>query len=443
MRHLRYIAFLVLCTLSLGTWSQDFARLGERTIMGTARSVGMSGAMSAIGSDPSAVVDNVAGLGLYQRHEALLTFDYMADKTYQPGYPGIAGRSYLAMIPQVSLVLSFPTNNVTGILSHNIHFSYNRLHTFNRALRTSAMNSPSLGVLFATSTANLQIPYHTERLNAEDRLDLYESGYVNKYSFDWAMNISHRWYLGVGLRIHSFSMISSGEYQEWFNHYAPNGAAYFNYSQTKVLYDGAGVSLALGAIYRPVQWFRLGVGLETPSVGSFHIATSGAFQAQTDTLGWAPDTRTKDDISGFHMPLHLSTSAAFQITKYALIALQYDYFRQPGEIDRHSLRTGVEVVPYPGLYLNAGYAYESPFRKSYPVVPMDPTLDRQDTYYQHIRHSHYISGAIGYRGRHFLIQAAYQYRMQHANIWAHELVEEPYQINANTHRIVLTIGWHR
>ena len=443
MKRLLYIALSV-CTLCISAQAQDFSRLGERTIMGTARYVGMSGAMSAIGADPSAVVDNVAGLGLYRRHEVMLTFDYMADKTVQPGYPNIAGRSYLAMLPQVSLVLCFPTNNVSGILCHNILFSYQRQHTFNRAMMGSASNSPSLGALFATSTANMQIPYCTDRINADDQLMLYESGYVNAYSFDWAMNLSNRWYIGAGLRLHSFSMVSQGEYQEWFKHYSPDGKEYFNYSQTKVLFDGAGVSLALGAIYRPVQWFRLGVGLETPSVGSFHISTSGAFQAQTDTLGWAPDApHLRSEATDFHMPLHLSTSAAFQVTKYALFALQYDYFHQPGEIDRHSLRAGVEVVPYAGLYLNAGYACESPFRQTYPAVAMDETLDRQDTYFQRIRRTQYVSGAIGYRGRHILIQAAYQYRLQHVNVWAHENITEPYELNAHTHRVVVTIGWHR
>ena len=48
MKHLRYIVSFVLCTLSLCTWSQDFARMGERSIMGTARYVGMSGAMRRV-----------------------------------------------------------------------------------------------------------------------------------------------------------------------------------------------------------------------------------------------------------------------------------------------------------------------------------------------------------------------------------------------------------
>ena len=445
MKHLRYIVSFVLCTLSLCTWSQDFARMGERSIMGTARYVGMSGAMSAIGADPSATLDNVAGLGMYRRAEILVSFDYMADRAWQVGVPDTKGRARLFMAPQAALVLSFPTNKVSGIQYHNVQISYQRIHAFNRALRGTAENGPSLGALFATTTADLGVPYCSDRLNAAERMDLFESGYVNEYAFDWAMNISNRWYVGAGLRINSFSMSSEGKYQEWFDHYNTKGDMFYNYSQTRVLFNGVGASLAVGAIYRPAQWFRLGFGLETPSVSTFRTSTTGYFEAQADSVapGSSSAPNQRYEVSGFHMPLHLSTSAAFQITNYALIAFQYDYFHQPGEIDRHSLRAGVEVVPYPGVYLNAGYAYESPFRKSYPLVAMDESLNRQDTYFLRTHRTQYISGAVGYRGRYLLVQAAYQYRMQRVKLWAHEAVNAPYDINADTHRVVVTICWHR
>ena len=405
----------------------------------------MSGAMSAIGADPSATLDNVAGLGMYRRAEILVSFDYMADRAWQVGVPDTKGRARLFMAPQAALVLSFPTNKVSGIQYHNVQISYQRIHAFNRALRGTAENGPSLGALFATTTADLGVPYCSDRLNAAERMDLFESGYVNEYAFDWAMNISNRWYVGAGLRINSFSMSSEGKYQEWFDHYNTKGDMFYNYSQTRVLFNGVGASLAVGAIYRPAQWFRLGFGLETPSVSTFRTSTTGYFEAQADSVapGSSSAPNQRYEVSGFHMPLHLSTSAAFQITNYALIAFQYDYFHQPGEIDRHSLRAGVEVVPYPGVYLNAGYAYESPFRKSYPLVAMDESLNRQDTYFLRTHRTQYISGAVGYRGRYLLVQAAYQYRMQRVKLWAHEAVNAPYDINADTHRVVVTICWHR
>ena len=78
---------LIICLLSIVNYqqsvAQDVQRFSERQIMGTARYVGMGGAMTAIGGDPSAVLDNPAGLGLYRRNEISLTLDETIDQTSQ------------------------------------------------------------------------------------------------------------------------------------------------------------------------------------------------------------------------------------------------------------------------------------------------------------------------------------------------------------------------
>ena len=56
MRKSYYILTFVFCTLSLCAFSQDYARLSEQGVYGTARYVGFGGAMTAIGGDPSAVL---------------------------------------------------------------------------------------------------------------------------------------------------------------------------------------------------------------------------------------------------------------------------------------------------------------------------------------------------------------------------------------------------
>ena len=79
------LILLLAYSLSPIAYCQDVQRFSERQIMGTARYVGMGGAMTAIGGDPSAVVDNPAGLGLYRRGEIALTLDETIDKT-TPSY---------------------------------------------------------------------------------------------------------------------------------------------------------------------------------------------------------------------------------------------------------------------------------------------------------------------------------------------------------------------
>lgn len=434
----RYIVTFVLCTLSLCAFSQDYARISERTLMGTARYVGMGGAMSAVGGDPSAVLDNAASLGLYRRMETIITFDH----TLSPSGTGAARYSQF-MVPHASIVFSLRTFNPeenTGTQFHNFMFSYQRVHSFNRTLNPVSGGDPSLGNLFSYAEGNMGIPFATDRTNLYNDIQLKERGYVNEYSFDWAMNSANKWYFGLGLRVQSYSFSSEADYMETFDRQNADKINYYNRSRTSVLINGAGCSLSAGFIGRPLPWLRLGLGFQTPSVGSLTLSTKGNFDAQTDSLRWSDAPNLTSSYRDFHMPLHLSTSVAFQIRQYALIALQYDYRYSRDIKHSHSFRTGIEVVPVPGLYINAGYVFESAFKKP-SIVPFDTSLDRQDTYFWHHRWQQYISGGIGFRGQYVIAQAAYQFRMHRAQLFAHENAD-PYDINQDTHRIVVTIGWH-
>lgn len=444
MKTRRYIAAFVLCALSLCTWSQDYVRLGERSIMGTARYVGMGGAMSAIGGDPSAARDNAAGLGLYRRSEVLFTIDEAIDRTQAQGNSYVAYRNVVS-IPQASVVISLPSyrNSDEGIQFNNILFSYNRLCTFGRNIYAYRQTpASSLGDLIASYGAAMDIDYCASPKNGSSSLQLNESGQVHEFAIQWAMNISNRWFVGAGMQFQSARFASDASYSEVFPLINDNRQNLANRNNSSLILTSATVAGSVGLIYRPTGWMRLGFGLQTASIGAVNTYTSGEFVALTDSTrtSYAPNANYSS--SDFHMPWHISTSAAFQIGAYGLIALQYDYLHQRNETDIHSLRAGFEVIPVLGFYINAGYVYESSFKNDTRVVPMDPEFVRQDTYFQHPVGAHYASIALGYRGTHMLAQLAYQYRHQHIKLWPLETAD-PFDINADTHRIVLTIGWHR
>ena len=443
----RSLNILLLISLLLGSagvsFSQTYTRLNERTIMGTARYVGMGGAMTAIGGDPSAVLDNPAGLGIYRRHEVMLTFDMTFDRTSQLEL-GNRGRANIFMVPQASIVISVPTNKLDeqGVLAYNFMFSYHRQQSFSRVLNAGGSNDASLGALFSSIGMDLRIPYTTDRLNALNALTLQESGYINQYTFDWAMNISNRWYWGLGLRVHSFTYGSDAAYTEEFDEQNAQNQYFANYNNTTVLFTGAGCSFATGLIYRPASWARLGFSVETPSIGSLRQSTTGAFGARTDSLRWHDAQNGFTRYSHFHMPLHLSSSVAFQIGYYAMISLQYDYRHMKKAQDTHSLRAGFEVIPVSGLYINGGYAYESTFSRAVDVLSVDPMSERYNAYFQRTHWTQYVSAAIGYRGYGFIVQLGYQYRWHRLDLYAHENVEDPYLMRTDNHRIILTFGWH-
>ena len=349
------------------------------------------------------------------------------------------------MLPQASLVFSLPTarTDEKGMQFHNFMFSYQRLHSFRQRYGGVGYDRTSLGYLLSSGGINLGVPYCSDLLSEADELVLRESGYVDQYSFHWAFNLSNCFYAGLGLQIQSYQLSSEAEYREYFDAVNAEGTHWSNRNSSSLLLSGAGFNMALGMIYRPVRWLRLGASLQVPTIGSLHTYTAGTFAAQTDSLRYSDAPNTSGTDRSFHMPWKLSASVAFQVSAYALFALQYDYTRANYMPSRHSLRAGFEVIPVMGFYINAGYALEGAYKNYSPRVPMDPTFDRQDTYSFYPHMAHYASLALGWRGTNMLVQLAYQYSRQSSFLYAHEYTPQYNNDPYNIHRIVLTIGWHQ
>ena len=443
MKKLGYIFVFCLLSFSEAVFSpasaQDYVRLSERTIMGSARYVGMCGAMSAIGGDPSASYDNPAGLGLYRRMEVLLTMGGAFDRTCQEQTTNTVKRNTFEF-PQASLVVGIPTYRSSGVFFHNFMFAYRQMNTFRRTYKANGAGDPSLGALLNSYGLTLDIPYSIDATNRSNTFSLFESGYVNEYTFDYAMNIQDQWYIGAGIRVHSYSLSADADYYEDFNAWNVDGKPYDIENESNLLFSGAGVNFALGLICRPAKWLRMGLSMQTPSLSTTRSYTAGTFSAMTDSLrfSYAPEIHSK--YTDYKTPWRVSSSVAFQCGAYGMLSLQYDYAHASYQDDMHSLKAGLEIIPVMELYINAGYAYESTFKPTRPVA-LDPSFDRQDTYTLLPRSTQYASVALGYRGSYMMIQAAYQYRWQKMDLYAHEDAD-PYRMNTDTHRIVVTLGWH-
>lgn len=423
----------VFCTPVLAQYSQDFLRLSERTIMGTARYIGMAGAMSAIGGDPSSVKDNPAGLGLYRRAELMLTTDvslWQGDRLFT--------------VPQASWEFSIPTNKLkeAGVLYHNFMFSYNRLHTYDNSFIANGENDHSLGDRISGLNVNWgDFQYCTDYFNTINRTKITEYGAVHEFAFNWGMNVSNTWYVGAGIRVQHYNFHSIGSYSEDFARKNEQGKNMYLDNATSLYLGGAGCSAAFGLIYRPISWVRLGLGLETPSFGGINTRSSGTLTALTDSVRQSSSIPNPSNSNRFHQAFRTTASAALQVGAYGLLAFQYDYRHAYYMDDIHTLKVGLEFIPVLGLYVNLGYAYESTF-KPYKPAPMDETFVRQDTYSFYPRVSQYASAAFGYRGTYMIVQAAYQFHWKQTAFYPLDDVA-PFDIYNTTHRIVFTIAWHK
>ena len=474
MKRLLLILFLVY-SLSPISYCQDVQRFSERHLMGTARYVGMGGAMTAVGGDPSAVLDNPAGLGLYRRNEITLSISETIDRTQQAeGRDTYQSARFAA--PNIATIWVWGNpNKQRGMIYSNVMLSANRLANFNREIvakgtglgmvpsicaltngldETYLQNKPwddtEIGWLsilgYETYLINPQVDsLATDIINqyqwtpavdfTEGSLSVSEVGYYDQYTLSWAGNISNQWYVGLSVNIPTLS------YTKRTSHYETDR---FQSAELKSMYhlSGVGVSGTIGLIYRPIQALRVGASFHTPTMMSLSIQTEGDMYSTVEGKKYEALTPASGVVSSEMVsPLRTSVSVAGQIGNRGLIAVQYDYAHSSEMEDVHTLRIGAEAQATRGLFLNAGYVYESSFMKNDPVWMLGYNEIRTDMDYRYTQSSQYLSAGVGYRSDAVVAQLAYQYRWQTVHQYASEMQLLPIEVGTQTHSIVATLAW--
>ena len=460
------ISFL---TLSNWLWAQDVQRLSERQIIGSARYVSMGGAMNAIGGDPSAVLNNPAGLGLYRRSEIALTVDVAIDCTQQAASPDTHQRLRWEL-PQLSAIWAWGDHNKQrGLIFSSLMFSINRLVNFNRdiVVKGSGMGMVSTicnitndqGGLSEESLQNKPwndieigwlsiLGYESYLINPIDNnqwepavdfndgfLSVSESGTYDQYTLAWGGNINNQWYVGLNINVPTLS------YTKHTLQYETNS---IHSAKLKSLYhlSGVGIGSSIGLIYRPIQSLRIGAAIHTPTAMSISAQTEGEMYSIINTQHYDISTPASGVISTkIESPLRTSIGIAGQIRNIGLLALQYDHAHSTGMDDVHTLRVGAETQVYEGVFINAGYVYESSFMKEDPVWMLGYNEMRTDMDYRYTEMSQYASAGIGYRSARVVAQIAYQYCWQKINQYATETQAIPMDVHTQTHRIVATLAW--
>lgn len=109
----------------------DAAKIANKELNGTARFVGMGGAMGALGGDISTIGTNPAGIGIYRSNDAMVSFglsaygtesDYMTNK--------INSDKTRASFDNAGFVLSSKIGNATTLRYVNFGFNYHKAKSF-------------------------------------------------------------------------------------------------------------------------------------------------------------------------------------------------------------------------------------------------------------------------------------------------------------------------
>lgn len=465
------LILLLAYSLSPIAYSQDVQRFAERSTIGTARYVGMGGAMTAIGGDPSAAMVNPAGLGVYRRSEISVSIDETIDNTQQVDSKDTYQRTRFAA-PHISAIWAWGNSQKQrGLVYNNFMFSLNRLANFNRDIVVKGagmgmvpticnitndeggvseeflVNKPwdnvEIGWLSILGyEAYLIDPIENNKWKpavdfTDGSLSISETGTSDQYTLSWAGNISNQWYIGIGLNIPTINYTKHTSLRE---ENKQNSSS----AELKSMFhvSGVGVSGSFGLIYRPIQALRLGASLQTPTILSLSRQSTGDMYSTIAGQKYevlTPESGVMDiDIAS---PLRTSVSVAGQLGKIGLIAVQYDYAHSNEMEDIHTLRMGAEAQVTRGLFLNAGYVYESSFMKEDPKWLLGYNEIRTDMDYRYTAATQYASAGIGYRSDVIVAQLAYQYGWQTIHQYASEEQALPCYVDSHTHRIVATLAW--
>lgn len=305
---------LIFAAMTVSAQTQyDGSHLIGSELNGTARFVGMGGAMSALGGDISTISTNPAGIGIFRSNDISVSFGTTDTRTSaRMGSTTSNASNNRISFDQAGFVYSNKIGNNTTLRYINFGFNYHKDKNFNRVFRSAGVldglsmswqmadildeeglttqagydaildaKNPytqytqySILPLMAvrTGVAEFENGFGVLGWDARDyQFYSEERGGINSYEFNASFNIEDRLYLGVTLGVQDIDYRLYSSYSENVldDDHAANGT--FTLDNLYRL-GGTGVDLKLGAIFRPVEDspFRIGLAVHTPRWYNLH-----------------------------------------------------------------------------------------------------------------------------------------------------------------------------
>ncbi len=431
-----------LCAITAMATAQETyesAQLATEDLNGTARYIGMGGAMEALGADISTINSNPAGIGMFRKSWAGLS----GGVTMQSGntYTGTTDKDGKtnADFNQAGFVYSTQTNRASWF---NLAFNYHKSRNFNQILNAvGSLYNASANKLGYISVNNINPSNADEkewlnngydtRLDYVTDMDYYNNsvvgnvlggysaangyvgqydnnGYIANFNFNFSGNIRNRVFLGVSIGLKSVNYDNSNYYWEQLVDIndAPRGD-YRVIDERSI--EGTGFDLKFGAIFLPIEDspFRVGLYLHTPTWYDLTCDINTRVASAITDIAAEP-VRTSVSAPPFQYDYKVTTpwkfglslghtfsnivalGATYEYADYSTIKnkqVYSDYYADYSddyEMNHntkdclkgvHTAKVGVEVKPVPEVALRLGYNYVSPIYKN--DAGKDFTIDNQ------------------------------------------------------------------
>ena len=454
------------------------AQLATEDLNGTARYVGMGGAMEALGADISTIGTNPAGIGLFRRNQVSGSFGLVI----QPDGKSFGdGSKTSASFDQIGFVYSQRTGMSSFI---NMAFNYHKSRNFNHVL--SAANAAINGSSQNRQTAIKYLNGDLEKRYGENVVDMLyldsymiqdpdgtvytadaaayafnraQTGYIGEYEINLSGNISNRVYLGITAGFKDVHYNSYTVYDEVLvSLFDPNMDYVLMTDNHKI--TGVGYDVKAGVIVRPIEEspFRVGLSIATPT---FYKLTTQNYSTivydATDNgvvYDYSMDTNDKADFR-FNTPWKFGLSAGHTINNELALGVSYEYadystndmrlitgsgydwygdYYDNSDSDpvmkAHTERTlkGVSTIKAGAEYkidkniaVRVGYNYVSPMYKTDGV--RDLTLNSPGAYmasttdYTNWKSTNRITAGVGLTFDQFRVDLAYQYQVREGDFY--------------------------
>jgi len=220
---------------------------------GSARYVGMAGAMGAIGGEISASNINPAGTGVYISGDFFVSMYFNSYKnTSTLNGKSVSYTKDITQIGQIGGVLSFPIGGKWKFV--NVGFNYTEQDLDNYVETSDNHNIvENISSRLDTKTSD------KARFNAHG---YNRSGSLSKTNISVGANYENKMYLGFGLNLHSSDLYQADSYELVYDSDKKKTMYEKQYSP----YDefSSGTSLSAGIIFKTMQIFRFGVAIESP-----------------------------------------------------------------------------------------------------------------------------------------------------------------------------------
>lgn len=180
-------ASLLLGEVAQAQTQYDAARFSESDLNGTARFVGMGGAMGALGGDISTIGTNPAGIALFRRNEITGSFSLNASEvnTDMAGVTAKDDRTRLSF-DQMGVVFSNKISNEMTLRYFNLGVNYSKKRNFNKAM---TMYGDLMGLSLTDQIAWMGNTDPSGRYNPlplDDYYQIYDDLSGNYYGDNWS-----------------------------------------------------------------------------------------------------------------------------------------------------------------------------------------------------------------------------------------------------------------